>query len=78
MREVRAGMMALPGPGHFAFPDVASYHMAQFAGVIATRREVGFWSGDLPLVMAIDGMTEAMAAKLGLRRRLRSGSSLQA
>ncbi len=64
LRGLRAGLMALPGAGHFAFTDVESYHMTLFEGVIETRREVGIWPEDLPLSASIDRMTEAMADKL--------------
>lgn len=64
LRDLRAGMTALPGAGHFAFTEVASYHMTLFEGVIETRREAGFWPEDVARTTSIDEMTEIMAGRL--------------
>jgi hypothetical protein len=62
--SVRDELMALPYAEHFAFTDVASYHMTVFEGVIETRRAPGYWPASLPLDSSIDAATEAMAEML--------------
>jgi hypothetical protein len=62
--DLRQSLMDLPFGDHFAFTDVASYHMTVFEGVIETRREYGYWPADLALDTTIDEMTDAMADKL--------------
>ena len=57
---LRAELQALPFGHHFAFTEVASYHMTVFEGVIETRRARGFWPPSIPLDASIDAATEAM------------------
>jgi hypothetical protein len=61
---LRGEMMDLPFAQHFAFTDVASYHMTVFEGVIETRRSAGHWPPKLPFDTGIDATTDAMAAML--------------
>lgn len=58
---LRAELQALPFGHHFAFTEVASYHMTVFEGVIETRRAPGFWPPSIPLDASIDAATEAMS-----------------
>jgi hypothetical protein len=61
---LRGEMLDLPFAQHFAFTEVASYHMTVFEGVIETRRSAGHWPPALPWDASIDAATEAMAAML--------------
>lgn len=61
---LRGELMALPYARHFAFTDVASYHMTVFEGVIETRREAGLWPPSVPLDAGIDAATDAMSDML--------------
>lgn len=62
---LRGALLALPCADHFAFTDVASYHMTVFEGVIETRRTADHWPPDVPLNASIDAVTLAMSARLG-------------
>lgn len=61
---LRAELMALPHARHFAFTEVASYHMTVFEGVIETRRAAGHWPPSMPVEADIDTATEAMTGML--------------
>jgi hypothetical protein len=61
---LRGEIMALPFAQHFAFTDVASYHMTVFEGVIETRRSSGHWPSTIPLDASIDTVTDAMMTML--------------
>ena len=61
---LRASLMALPEAGHFAFTEVASYHMTVFEGVIETRRDAEHWPAGLPLDMPMAEATTQMIARL--------------
>jgi hypothetical protein len=61
---LRADLMALPHASHFAFTDVASYHMTVFEGATETRRQAEVWPGGLPLDLPMAGVTEAMVRRL--------------
>jgi hypothetical protein len=62
---LRDDLMAMPQAAHFAFTEVASYHMTVFEGVVETRRRAGHWPAGLPLDMSIREVTEAMIGRLG-------------
>ena len=62
--DLRSSLMGLSFGGHFAFTDVASYHMTVFEGVIETQRDYACWPTGLALDLEIDEMTTAMAARL--------------
>lgn len=64
LMDLRHSLMALPHADHFAFTDVASYHMTVFEGVIETHRDYGYWPEGLALDLSIDQMTDLMAARL--------------
>lgn len=61
---LRAELQALPYAHHFAFTDVASYHMTVFEGVIETRRAAGFWPPSISLDASIDTATADMTRML--------------
>lgn len=61
---LRGALMALPCADHFAFTEVASFHMTVFEGVIDTRRQADHWPPGVPLDASIDAATAAMAARL--------------
>ena len=61
---LRAALQARPEAGHFAFTEVASYHMTVFEGAIETRRAGGFWPDGVPLEAGIDAVTSVMAGRL--------------
>ncbi len=61
---LRAALLDLPDAGHFAFTEVASYHMTVFEGVIESRRAAEFWPEGLPTDLSIDEATAAMMDRL--------------
>lgn len=61
---LRAALQALPEADHFAFTEVASYHMTVLEGVVETRRAPGFWPAGLPLDLPIPQATAAMIDRL--------------
>lgn len=58
---LRGALMALPCGGHFAFTEVASYHMTVFEGVTDKRRAHPYWPAELPLGTDMATMTARMA-----------------
>lgn len=62
---LRADLMALPHARHFAFTEVASYHMTVFEGATETRRQAEVWPGGLSLDLPMPEVTEAMVRRLG-------------
>jgi hypothetical protein len=61
---LRGELTALPFAHHFAFTEIASYHMTVFEGVIETRRTAGYWPDTLPLDASIEDATAAMTTML--------------
>jgi hypothetical protein len=61
---LRRELQSLPFAHHFAFTDIASYHMTVFEGVIESRRQPHHWPASLPLDAEIPEMTLKMAAML--------------
>lgn len=61
---LRAALQALPQAGHFAFTEVASYHMTVFEGVIHSRRQAEQWPEGIATDLGIDAVTKAMVDRL--------------
>lgn len=61
---LRAALQDLPEASHFAFTEVASYHMTVFEGVIESRRAAEFWPEGLPTDLSIDKATARMMDRL--------------
>ena len=62
--ELRARLRDLPWGHRFAFTDIPSLHMTVFEGALGSRRQPGFWPGDLPLDAPLDQVTAHLARKL--------------
>lgn len=61
---LRRALQGMPLAGHFAFTDIASYHMTVFEGVTETRRKAGYWPADLALDIPIPEATATMLRRL--------------
>ncbi|MGL6210951.1 MAG: DUF1868 domain-containing protein, partial [Paracoccaceae bacterium] len=68
--RLRGALQALPHGGHFAYTEVASYHMTVFEGVIDTRRVAEAWPAGLALDLPIPETTAAMMERLAVWQAL--------
>jgi hypothetical protein len=64
LTDLRLVLQALSHADHFAFTEIASYHMTLFEGVIESRRAPPHWPADLAPDLDIDRVTDAMVARL--------------
>lgn len=62
--DLRAELQRLPYADHFAFTDVASYHMTVFEGVVETQRETSLWPVGIDPMTDLEVATKEMVGRL--------------